>query len=85
MAKANADYTRLADEAELLHDGLSLRVKRTTDELKRLLADVPNRAAIMQAFDRHAVNVANQREVAARLARYVALRDRPDEQDGKSS
>lgn len=84
MAKANADYARLADETELLYDGIKARTGRTKRELERLLADVPNKAAVMQCFERHAHNVATETEIAARLARYVALRDRADK-DGSDS
>lgn len=84
MAKANADYTRLADEAELLYDGIKARTAKTAKEITRLLADVPNRDAIMQVFQRHAYNVATEKDIKARLDRYVALRDRPDKSKSDS-
>lgn len=77
MAKASANYERLADETELLLLGMETRVKATQKELARLLGEVPNKAAIMQCFERHARNVATYDEIEARLERYVALRDRP--------
>jgi len=83
MAKANADYARLADETELLYDGIAARTKRTGAEIARLLKDVPNAEAIMQVFGRHAHNVATQNEIKARLDRYMALRDKP--KDGESA
>jgi len=85
MAKANADYARLADETELLFDGIQARTKRTAAEIKRLLADAPNREAIMQCFERHAYNVATERDIAARLERYVALRDKPKDSESATS
>ena len=77
MAKQNADYTRLADQADLELSGFMARCDRTEAEINRLLDGVKNREAIMQAFNRHAVNVANREDARDRLARYIALRDRP--------
>lgn len=83
MAKANANYAKLADETELLLDGIRARTLRTAVEIKRLLKDVPESAAIMQVFERHAHNVATEREIGERYDRYVALRDAPRDADGK--
>lgn len=77
MAKANADYARLADETEMLYDGIKARADRSGAEIKRLLKDVPNAEAILQVFERHARNVATREDIKARLDRYVFLRDRP--------
>lgn len=83
MPKAPTDYARLADEAELLLDGITARVNRSAKEITRLLGDHPQREAIMQAFNRYATNVANQTEIQARHQRYVELRDAMRDADGK--
>lgn len=77
--KAPANYAKLADETELIRDGLKSRVEGTRAMLNKHLKDIPERAAIMQTFERHAAWAAQLADVEQRLARYVSLRDRPAE------
>lgn len=84
--KAPANYAKLADETELIRDGLASRITSIKGHLNKLLKDVPERAAIMQSFERYAAWMAQHAEVQSRLDRYIALRDRPaSEADGASS
>lgn len=75
--KKPADYAKLADETELILDGLRARDDRLKAHLNTMLKAVPERAAIMLSFERFAVNKAQLVDVQARRDRYIALRDRP--------
>lgn len=81
--KRPADYTKLADETELIRDGLASRVTKIDQHIAELLADVPHRAAIMQSVERRQNWAAQLYEVQARLDRYVGLRDR-DASEGET-
>lgn len=84
--KRPADYAKLADETELIRDGLKSHVDAAKAQLNELLKDVPKRAAIVQIMERHANRAAQLYEVQARLDRYVALRDRePESPNGGDS
>lgn len=74
--KAPANYEKLADETELIRDGLDKRIHDIKGHLNGMLKDVPERAAIMQSFERLANWEAQRYDVQARLDRYIALRDR---------
>lgn len=82
--KAPANYAKLADETELIRDGLKSRIDGAKALLNKHMKDVPERAAIMQTFERYAGWIAQHAEVQARLDRYIALRDRPAEQPAKT-
>lgn len=82
--KRPADYIKLADEAELVRDGLKSRVDRLKAHIANMLKDVPERAAIMQSFERQAHWQAQLYDVQARLDRYIALRDRPADEEQAS-
>lgn len=80
--KAPANYAKLADETELIRDGLTNRVDKVKAHIAEMLRNVPERAAIMQAFERQANWAAQLYDVQARLDRYIALRDRPADNEG---
>lgn len=73
MAKANADYDRLLrhTQADLSH--FALRLKRSTVELEKLLAKVPERARIMQVIEHHGRNQMDVADAQANVGRYTAL------------
>ena len=75
--KAPANYDRLAEDAELIHAGLTAKLGKVKAQLNAMLKDIPERAAIMQSFERMADLSARHRDASAKLDRYVALRDRP--------
>lgn len=79
MAKANANYDKLASDAELTKIGLEFKVKQLEAHINRMLKDVPERAAIMQSFERYANWAGQLAQVNERYDRYVRLRD---EQNG---
>lgn len=75
--KKPANYVKLADETELIRDGLQAKVDKVKAHIADMLKDVPERAAIMQSFERQANWQAQLYDVQARLDRYIGLRDRP--------
>jgi hypothetical protein len=72
-AKAATDYAKLLDDAELMRDGLQLRVDRSTRELNRLLGEHPRAAEIRQLFDRTAVNYGKLQLAERQVTRYTRL------------
>lgn len=83
--KRPADYAKLADETELLLDGIRARKDIVAKQLNSMLKDVPERAAIMQSFVKFADVSAQEREITARFDRYVSLRDRSDKGDSPNA
>jgi hypothetical protein len=84
MAKANADYARLADQAEVLRDGFQVRTERIMGEINKLLKGHADAAKISQLIARYAIQVRNELDAREQMARYVGLRDRKPVQDGAS-
>lgn len=77
MAKAPANYAKLADDTELTVLGLEAKVAQIKRHMNTLLKDVPERAAIVQAAERMGSWAYQLTEARMRFDRYVALRDRP--------
>jgi hypothetical protein len=84
MPKANADYARLADSAEVLRDGYRVRTERAMAEINKLLKGHPEAAKVSQLIATYAIQVRNELDASEQLARYVGLRDRPPAKDGAS-
>jgi hypothetical protein len=84
MPKANADYARLADQAEVLRDGFQVRTERIMAEIHKLLKGHPEAVKVGQLIANYAVQVRNELDASEQVARYVALRDRPPAKDGAS-
>jgi hypothetical protein len=82
MVKANADYARLADQAEVLRDGFQVRTERIMGEINKLLKGHPEAAKVSQLIASYAVQVRNELDAREQVERYVALRDRPPAEDG---
>lgn len=70
--KAPTNYAKLAEETELIKAGLEMKLAQVRAQLNRMLKDVPERAAIMQNFERFAHWHGAHAEVSARLDRYIA-------------
>lgn len=80
MAKANADYEKLHRYAvaDLVH--YEQRVHGMRSKLENMLANVPERAAVMQLVEHFAVDIANRANAAGDVERYerlLAKRDNP--------
>src|SRR5262245_9099310 len=71
--KAATDYAKLLDDAELMRDGLQLRVDRSMRELGRLLGDHPKGTEIRQLFERTAVNYGKLQLAERQVTRYTRL------------
>lgn len=84
MAKAPTNYAKLAEQTELVKFGLEAKIAQVDKQIKSMLKDVPERAAIMQSIERYANWAGQLAEVNERYDRYVALRDRPAESNGET-
>jgi hypothetical protein len=84
MPKANADYARLADSAEVLRDGYRVRTERAMAEINKLLKGHAEAVKVSQLIGHYAVQLRNELDASEQLERYVALRDRPPAKDGAS-
>ena len=73
MPKASANYAKLANDTDILREGLTARVERTERELNRLLKDHPERVKVMQLVEHYAANRGALIETEERLERYQRL------------
>ena len=75
-SKSATDYPKLLDRAEVLRDGYEARWGKQRAEMRRLLADVPEREKIMQVIERAMDTRFALLEAQSDVEKYTRLRDK---------